>query len=287
MKIAYLITAFNNYELLEKLIKALDDSEVGFFIHIDKKSIMPKNIWGNKKIFFVKRIKVWWGGWSHQQAIINLMNEACKNKFDYYVLCSGTDYPIRPNTFLYNKLEEGGEYINVVKGFQSHKPESRIKFYYFDCFDRRKTSSRKTRFFLTLEKLLQKIITKHNYPFAEIFHGSTWWALSDNCVAYILTFIKNNPKYVNFYKTSWCPEESLIQTIIGNSEFSYKCRGNLTYTDWSTYPAPAMINNGHLIQFTNNLEFESSYGKYSPFFARKFSDKSLYIIDQIEKELRM
>lgn len=286
MKLAYLITAYSNYVHLDKLIKALEEKNSIFFIHIDKKVDMPKNIMENKKIIFVKRVNVSWGGWSHQLAIINLMKEAISYNFDYYILLSGTDYPIRANSFLYNKLKEGGEYINIIKGFQTHKPESRIKYYYYDCFDRRNKYSLKTKFFLGLEKLQRRIITKHNYPFKEVFHGSTWWALSHSCITFTLTFIKNNPKYINFYKTSWCPEESFIPTILGNSEFLKKCKGNLTYTDWSTNPAPAIINKEHLKQFKNQLKFKGSYGSYTPFFARKFHDKSKDLIEQIERELR-
>ena len=144
----------------------------------------------------------------------------------------------------------------------------------------------KTIFFLILERFQRIIITKNNYPFKEVFHGSTWWALSHNCVTYLLTFIKNNPKYVSFYKTSWDPDESFIHTIIGNSEFINECKNNLTYTDWSKKPAPAIIDKEHITQFKNQIEFEETYGKYTPFFARKFIDKSNNLIELIEKELR-
>jgi len=286
MKIAYLITAYNNYEHLNKLINALDENNASFFIHIDKKVEMPENIQENKKIKFIKRIKVWWGGWSHMQAILNLMTEAAKYKSDYYILLSGTDYPIRQNSFLYNKLNEGGEYINILKGFQTHKPENRIKKYYFDCFDRRNENSFKTKIFLFLEKFKSKIMTKKNYPFKEIYHGSTWWALSQNCVSYTLEYIKNNPEYVNFFKTSWCPEESFIQTILGNSKYLSECKNNLTFTDWSGIPAPVVLREEHIDLFKNRLEFDGSYGKYTPFFARKFSDNKNNLIERIEKDLR-
>ena len=285
MKIAYLITAFHEYDHLKKLILALSDENVSFFIHIDKKSPMPDNF-SAENIFFIPRIPVWWGGWSHQQAILNLMTEAAKEKYDYYVLLSGTDYPIRPNSFLYKKLEEGGEYINIIKGFHPHKPESRIKYYYYDSFDRRNSNSLRTKFFHILEKYQGKLIKKNKYPFKQVYHGSTWWVLSHNCVSYILDCQKRHSEMVDFYKTSWCPEESFIPTIIGNSSFLDYCKGNVTYTDWSTNPAPAMITEKHLIQFKEQEEFNNIYGAFSPFFARKFSDSSGDLIEQIENELR-
>lgn len=286
MKIAYLITTYNNYEHLGRLIKAINQQEVVFFIHIDKKSKMPTNLYMYDNIIFINRINVWWGCWSHQEAIINLMREAMAFNFDYYILISGTDYPIRPNEFIYEKLRGGGQYINIIKGFQSHKPESRVIYYYFDCFDRRKRRSLKKFFFLGIEKILRKILEKKKYPFSQIYHGATWWALSHRCISYILNYINENPEYVKFFKTSLCPEESFIQTIVGNSHFLEVCKNNLTYTDWTTNPAPAIINEKHLQLFKRQIEFDCSCGKYEPFFARKFSDENIANVEKIENELR-
>jgi len=286
MKIAYLITAYNNYEHLKRLIEALNDNEVVFFLHIDKKSIMPKNLSEFNNLVYIKRIKVWWGAWSHLKAIISLMRESITYNFDYYILISGTDFPIRPNSFLYEKLKNGGEYINLVKGFMSHKPESRMRFYYLDGFDRRNSKSYKTKFFLLIEKVLKKVIIKTTYPFQEVYHGSTWWALSHRSIVYVLNFIDDNPNFVKFYTTCWCPEESFVHTIIGNSKLKNNCKTNLTFTDWSSNPSPALINTEHVELFKKQIEFESTYGLYSPFFARKFEDSSVEVVELIIKELR-
>jgi hypothetical protein len=117
MKIAYLILAHNNYNHLRRLVKALNGSTSTFFIHIDKKSEMPDNLHDFENVIFVKRSKVWWSGWSIVDATLRLMRVAVSHGFDYYILLSGTDYPIRPNSFLYEKLSTGNEYINIIKGF--------------------------------------------------------------------------------------------------------------------------------------------------------------------------
>lgn len=286
MKIAYLITAFGNYKHLKKLVDALNDSSnVHFFIHIDKKSSFPLNMSYNN-VEFIKRRKVWWGGWSHTAAILDLMRSSLIFKADYHILLSGADYPIRPNKFLYDQLKSGGEFLNIIRGFQNHKPEERIKYFYFDAFDRRDTGSRKTRIYKMLERVLQSFYTKKKYPFQQIYHGSTWWALTSETVKYILNEIDIKPELVRFFKSSWCPEESLIPTIIGNSNIKKYCLNNITFTDWSTKPAPARISQEHLKMFRKATEFENIYGIYKPFFARKFDDNSIGLVDQIEKELR-
>ena len=286
MKIAYLITAYNNYEHLERLIKSINQKDVAFFIHVDKKSRMPTNLDRFDNIVFIDRIKVWWAGWSFQQAIINLMVKAFASSFDYYILISGTDYPIRPNEYLYEKLGEGGQYLSLIKGFRSHKPESRIKFYYLDCFDRRKEHSLKKFFFLKTEKFLRRFLVKKGYPFSQIYHGSSYWALDHRCVSYILKFLNENEDYVKFFKTSHCPDESFIHTIVGNSPFLKECKDNLTYADWTSLPGPALINESHIELFKNHVEVPDSRHGQEPFFARKFSDESKSLIERIENELR-
>lgn len=285
MNIAYLITAFANFDHLGRLIDSLNDEGVDFYIHIDKKSEIPADVKKALNVHYIPRIKVWWGGFSHLQAILNLMKAAIKNQPDYLVLLSGGDYPIRSRETLYRMLEKGGEYINIEKGFSPAKPEARIKFHYFDAFDRRSKSA-KTKFYFFLEKLIRQVYVKKNYPFKEVYHGSTWWAMSHDCAAYMLDYIDKNPKFLKFFKSSWCPEECLPHTIIGNSEFSKNIKHDLTYTDWSVKPGPAAITMEHLKLFEKQKIFEGRSGKVEPVFARKFSDSSKELTDYIENRLR-
>jgi hypothetical protein len=44
------------------------------------------------------------GGWSHQQAILDLISVARKDKPEYYVIMSGQDYPIRDRSDLLELL---------------------------------------------------------------------------------------------------------------------------------------------------------------------------------------
>lgn len=288
MKIVYLITAYDNYLHLERLINALDDQfQPHFFIHIDKKSPMPEKLIGRERVIFIKRIKVWWGGWSHMKAILSLVKEAFQYNFDYYVLISGSDYPIRPNSFLYQKLRNGGEYLNLIKGYELQKSHDRIKYYYFDHFDRRNRRSLKTKFYLKLEKMSRKIFKKKSLPFPEIFHGSTWWALSHSMITSILKMEEQYPELRRFFRTSWCPEESFFPTIIGNFITDKELKNNLTFTDWSTNPAPASITKNHIKMFKEQSCFNTGYGNFTPFFARKFSDSSIDLIREIEADLRL
>ena len=286
MKIAYLILAHNNYNHLKRLVSALNDSNVVFFIHIDTTLKLPNNLNEFENVVFIRGPKVSWAGWSSTEAIISLLRTAKGYGFDYYIFLSGVDYPIRPNSFLYTQLSTGGEFMNIKKGYYGHKSEQRIKYYYFDGFDRRNTRSIKTAFFYFLEGTIKLFFQKKSYPFKQIFVGSTWWALSHDCILYLLDQIDHNEDYIKFCKTSFGTDEFMFHSIIGNSQFFSNCKKNLTYQDWSSHPAPAWINKNHVELFKKQTEFNAGYGNFMPFFARKFNDDSVEIVELIEKELR-
>lgn len=277
MKIAYLIAAHGNYLHLERLIKALNEGDCMFYIHIDKQSPLP-DIKGENVIFLRGRVKVKWSGFSLVQVAINLLRRAFKDGCDYYALISGADYPIKHNSYLRELLQQSGEYIHIQKiGTDPYAPLSRYKYYYFtDFYNRRNKNSIKTKFFLALQNNLRKLKIKKQIPF-QLYTGAQWFVLSKQCVEYILNEIKRNNKYKRFFLFSFCSDESFFQTIIGNSEFGNKVKGNLTYTDWSVNPGPAMIGKPHLPVLKACAD---------KFFARKFDDNSVEITDAIDSELR-
>lgn len=285
LRIAYLITAYHNFEHLKRLLSSLNDSGVWFFIHIDKKAPFPLDFFGYPNIKLIKRYKVWWGGWSHQKVIFELMSVAVKQEFDYYALISGSDYPIRKNEHLYSILKKGGEFISIKEGFPSEMKKKWIENFYFDLFYRRKPNKPIwIKILLRIEKKISRCFPKSKYPFKKVFYGPTWWVLSHATVKYVLDFVKSNPAYIRFFKYSFCCEEILIPTIIGNSSIQ-NLKGNLTYVDWSVHPGPAFINENHLAKF-KNIKLENEYGDNEVFFARKFSDESVDLIEYIETNIR-
>ncbi len=284
MKINYLIIAHNNFHHLNSLIETLDEENVNFFIHIDKKS--KQQYQSNKSNVHIisDRVKLYWGSFGVVEATLKLLRLAQSTINDgYYCLLSGVDYPIRPNSYIKKVLSGDIEYINILPAPAPCKPMSRFEYYYLN-YDRRV----KTFFSIALrimERVMILLKIKRAVPF-KIFVGSAWFALTNNCVKYILNEVEQNPMYVRFFKNSIIPDEAFFQTIIGDSSFLSKTQTNLTYTDWSTIPSPAIINETHLDLFIKQLEFVGSYGKYYPIFARKFNDDSELLIQKIEDTIR-
>ncbi len=306
MKIAYLITAYGNFGHLERLVGALDASGVGFFIHIDARSNVPDGFFerlaSRGNVTFAPRRRVWWGGWSHTAAILSLMEmagaggdaetatETAAENFDYCVILSGADYPVRSNETIRATLAVGGEFINAAPGFRPDKPESRVRRYWFDGFDRRLRTHPRTVLGRGAEIALWALgIRKRRYPFETVYSGVVWSALSMGCVRWMLDYVRAHPRFVGFFRTAQVPEEMFFATLVGLSPFAGSVRGTLTYMDWNHSSAsPPIITVGHLPLLAPGATHANpaSGRSYERLFARKFDDDSGPVLDLIDETFR-
>ncbi|MGA7075481.1 MAG: beta-1,6-N-acetylglucosaminyltransferase, partial [Halobacteriota archaeon] len=121
MKIAYLVTAYNNPKHLQRLINALSSKSSAFFIHIDRKSNIDdfSGINGENVYFCEKRTRCYWGDFSVSQAILDLIRMALADarQFNYFPLLSGTDYPVQPTSYIetFFRRHNGTEFISMVQ----------------------------------------------------------------------------------------------------------------------------------------------------------------------------
>lgn len=283
MKISYLILAHNNFRHLDRLIDALNDTDSTFYIHIDKKARQNYNPQKNNVSVIPTHIDIKWGGFAMVEATLALLEYGVKHTpdADYYILLSGVDYPVRSKTFLFNQLDKKKEYIDIAPLPVPYKPIERYEYYYFE-YNRRNLKLYNPKFLL--EVLLKKLKVKRKAPF-QIYAGSQWFALTRKCVQYILNTIKEDTRYVDFFRHTLVPDEAFFQTIIGNSPFLENTMANLTYTDWEVPVPPATIEDRHIDFLKMHIEFNDEYGKRFPYFARKFDDSSDELIVKIQSEL--
>jgi len=296
MTIAYLITAYNNPKHLQRLINALSSESSAFFVHIDRKSNMDDFSGINgKNVYFCKdRIRSHWGDFSTVRAILMLMQMATTDDrhFNYFPLLSGTDYPVQPTSYIetFFRRHNGTEFINLVQmpNEAAGKPISRLTTYTHNPDD------------LWAAKVWRRVLVKtgfipreRNYkahlygltPYA----GSMWWALSREACNYILNFVDENPRIVNFLKRTHIPDESFFQTILGNSPFRSNIQSNLTYSNWEAGGAhPSLISEKDLELFkvAGPIIISDVYGTREILFARKFSDDAEEMVAKIDQNIR-
>jgi hypothetical protein len=209
------------------------------------------------------------------QATLNLLQEAtAMGDYDYFILLSGADYPLRSNASIVQFFQhhQGEEFLSLWKMPELDKPFSRVEYLYLEDV-----------------KIMPDTHSKRKYPerysHFTFYAGSQWWALSKRCVDYILQFVADNSEYVDFYKYTYVPDEMFFHTIIGNSPFKTKVVNAVMYDDWET-GAPAAITFQHLPLLAQKTLPAVNGGERTPLFARKFSDDSQEILTEIDTLLR-
>jgi hypothetical protein len=290
MNIAFLYFVYNNPIIIKRTISRLNSDKCKFIIHVDRKAdITQFNEICGENIFFCKnRIAVHWGEFSGIKAIISLVREGLKicKEFDYFVLLSGSEYPIKSREYIFNYFEKNtpSEFISMIKmpNMEAGKPISRIN-------EIRIQSEMPVKRFAF--RILSKIgFAKRNYKEhlneLEPYAGNTWWALTNDACRYILEFISKNEQYCKYFENTFAPEEMFFHTILGNSKFKTKIKRNIMYEDWSNRGShPKMINDYHVEYFINNKNVITSdyFGNGENIFARKFSNLNMNLLEKIDQ----
>lgn len=288
MKIAYLILAHNTPRHLQRLVSALSTESAVFFIHIDKKTSIREysEIRGHNVRLIEQRIPVYWGDFSVVEATLVLIRAALseQQQFDRLVLLSGADYPVKSARFIeqYFFSHPEREFIQLAEMPADHtgKPISRLTTFQTRARD------------AVVVQLLQKFLVrralapgKRDYKAVlgglDPYGGSGWWALTRQACEYILAFVRNEPRMVDFFKNTVIPDETFFHTILGNSEFKERVAHCVTFADWSAGGKhPATIEHRHLAIINK----EASRSEHKVLFARKFTDESTTVIEMLREQ---
>jgi hypothetical protein len=217
MKTAYLILAHQQPDHIAKLVQVLNGPECAFFIHIDAKvdeAVFRAPIEEKRNLVFVeRRFSVNWGGFGPVAATLELLSAAFAwtPPFGRFCLLSGSDFPIQPNSRIRAEFESSKEFMRVdrkldpgIEGSHNHF----IRFYWF-------TDSADERLKSLSGKLKRKLRTRIG-----LYHGSQWWALTRDCVEYVLRFVASNSEYETFLKLAHCPDEIFFHSILKQSPFA-------------------------------------------------------------------
>lgn len=307
MKIAYLILAHAFPSHLAKLVTALDGEDHPFFhIHIDAKSgafldspsLDPIKRKGYVN-FLTDRVPVYWGGYSMVEATLRLLRHAVEtSRFDYAVLLSGQDFPIKANAYISSFFEENSgkeflSYTTIPSQEWDWGPEilQRIECYWWVDYVRcllEATGSRilqrwgwsvyyaLTTSFFQLAPTLKRKFLQGTAPFG----GPNWFAISFGCAKHVLDYVQHNPEFSRFFANALNPDELFLQTLIMNSPFrEYVVNDALRYTDWEAgKSSPRVLTSD---DFDRIIRSEA-------LFARKFEEpQSTRLVERLIEHVEM
>lgn len=275
-KHAFLITAYNNFEQLEKSVKIY--ARIGdVFIHVDKKSHIPEKI---KDVFcslsnvtVISRYKIYWGSYKHILAVLELMSKAAeKGGYDFYHILAGntflsSSYDNFDNFFFLHKDENFMEIIPV-----DDRIRARYEYYYFlHLYDGKSERGKKlTERILRIQKKFNIKNTSRSFS----YRGYFYCHINKSFAEYTLDFIKNNGKYIKSLKTCNIPEEFFFQNILMNSVYKDSLKNDhLIFDRWTgTNGSPEELTEKDFDEIINS-------GKL---FCRKIGKSSEKLVDKLD-----
>lgn len=284
---AYLIMAHNDFYILERLLKLIDDKRNDIYIHIDKKVKnfdfdYYRNLISKSKIFFIKRIDVRWSDYSQIKCEINLLKSAIKGQYKYYHLISGVDLPLKNQDKMHKFFDMHKENFVVFRnheGLDESRIE-RIKYYHLFYKNARshfnfkvKVSQKMHSICLKFQKLIKLNRVKNINDYRD---GANWFSITDELARYVVSKEKQIKKR---YKYTYCADEIFLQTLVYNSEY-YQNLYCYKDNDYKAIKRAIDWKRGNPYTYTIN-DFDMLINSKC-FFARKFSTKKdKEIIDKI------
>ena len=236
MKLAFLISAHTDATQLARLVKALPDNSV-FFIHIDKKSdihIFEKFLGDDDRVRFLPyRVDVVWGSLNEVEYQMELIRAAlvADEHFDYLITLSGMDYPLWSKEKITNffQMANGQEYLCGTDISWQDRPSRLYRQYRLLAQKTWRNGTLKNKFRVALRHIIAALGIRKPLVFRagekeyHLYKGAAWWAITPQLASFVLQEWDSNEALVKYFRTSFCPAETFIQTVAFNSEWKAKC----------------------------------------------------------------
>jgi len=221
-------------------------------------------------------------------------------KYDYVVILSGQDYPIKPNRGIVSFLAQ-----NRKRNFVHHErmPTSfwsvnggdggmwLIDRYHVDFLGKRisypptceRPDTRKGRAFIAVANFLcalrfrmPRLFPSYLVPYG----GSAHLSLTREAVRYVLDFVEQHPDYLRFHRYTLNSSEIFFHTILLNAPEYLRCsivNDNLHYESWVHTAHPEILTTRDLPELRST----------SKPFARKFdTDVDSEVLDLLDQDAR-
>lgn len=287
--VAFLILAHHHPELAARLVSRLRGSDVAFFLHVDAKSdpsAFERVLPAQADVHYAPvRSAINWAGFSSCEATIKLIELArAQERFHRYVLLTGVCYPCRPAAQLMNLMRGDREFMDareIAPGdTQTYWRISRNHLIDHPLLNPRKPEEQvelweSVRAFIHQYRLTLADLAPLRIPF---YYGPANWALTAEAIDGVLDFVRapRNRDVMTRFRYSFCSDEHLFQTIVGNSKRRKALAGSLHYVDWSeaSRARGKVLDAGHLEAIMHS-------GRQ---FARKMDPKiSLGLMDELDR----
>jgi hypothetical protein len=236
LKIAYLILGHAFPERIVGLIEQLRPCANAFVVHIDaraERSVFPRlteYASGVDDVYLAPRKRCYWGRYGIVDATFGCMRMLLETgcAFDYAVLLSGQDYPIKSCAEIAAHFREHprSEFIEAFPLAQPNRWTCQTGM--FQAMARVEYWTLNFR-----SRTMQLRLKRKFYMGWEPHGGSQWWALTREAIEWIDGYRRANPALERYFRFVLIPDESMLQTMVANSPFRGRIAAQpLHYVDW-------------------------------------------------------
>ncbi len=293
MRLAYIVLAHVQPRQLARLIRRLHTPEEAFFVHVDRKvdagpflSEMGEAA-RLPNVHFLDRTKVYWGAFGQLEATLTGLNAAAATAvpYDYLVLLTGRDYPIKPLDQIRAELSARSGRI-----FLEHRSLPIAEWGEEGGLER--LTHRHIRLFHPRRRFPPPIRDRYiRYGHVRLpqqrrtpeglraYVGSAFWWLPRDCVEYVRRYVDEHPEVLRFFRHAFAPEESFFQMVLLNSAHAERVvNDQLRYTEWRPEDWP----HGSTLRAEDLPKLAST----EKLFASKFDDRrDAKILDLVDAQL--
>lgn len=253
VKIAYILLCHKDPVSVVQQAESLTSVGNYIAIHFDANAsaqdfnVIKDSLADNPRVVFAKRVKCGWGEWSLVEASLNALR-AAEMTFPaatHFYMVSGDCTPVKPAHYMHRYLEENSrDFIECEDFFGSDWIKVGLKeerLVYRHWFNERQN---KALFYASLN-IQEKLGLKRSIPKdLEMRIGSQWWCLRRKTVEAILEFLKKRKDVLNFFKTTWIPDETFFQTLTCHLIPTHEIETRtLTFLMFSDYGMPVTFFN--------------------------------------------
>jgi Core-2/I-Branching enzyme len=284
MRLAYIVLAHTAPGQLRRLVERLDGDHARFLIHIDKRAPASVHddatsaLGSNPRVTFVRRRTSRLTTFGLVAAPLDALQLLVRERdgFDYAVLLSGQDYPLKPTEAILAHFE---------------RARAACFLYTFPMDDPSRSDWEPTelrryrdRHFWIGGRHLSVRGTRTVPGGLEPFGGSMYWALPREAVLYVVGLLATQRRLVRFFRHTFIPDEMFFQTILMNSHLRDRvttleapCCYGVHYIRWRPrQPHPETLRTPDLPDLRTTPAL----------FARKFDPAvDAHVLDAIDREL--
>ncbi len=288
---AYLIIAHDQWELLKRLVEALDDCKNDIYINLNYKE---KRILDDirtrakySKVYFIRNCRVTWGGYSQIRCELGMLAEALgRGEYEYLHLLSGTDFPLKSQREIHQFFDrnQGKEFVHFEsQSFPEYDREKIDCYYPLQEF----IGKEKKSLLYKLQRCLVHVqlachMNRHRHDGIAFYKGANWFSITGSFASYL---VNRKQRIYELFKHSKCCDEIFLQTMLINSAYKENLymeqmdndyRMCMRYIDW---------NRGTPYVFTNDDYRELICS--DRMFARKFDyDRYPELIDRLLEHVK-